>query len=135
MLKVTTKHLEKMVFESTNGNLAVKMDANLQFGGDNQGMTPKEFVLAGLCGCTGMDVVAILKKMKVSFESFNLEAEADTSKEEPIVFTEIRLKYLFTGNPDREKIEKAVNLSQEKYCGVSAMLRKNCPVKWEIVLK
>lgn len=134
MLKVTTNFLEKMVFEASNGRVAAKMDASPEFGGADKGMTPKEFVLAGLCACTGMDVVSILNKMKVKFTEFKLEAEADTSKEEPIVFTEIRLRYIFSGTSEREKLEKAVNLSQDKYCGVSAMLRKNCPVKWEILI-
>jgi putative redox protein len=134
MLKVTTNFLERMVFEASNGRVSAKMDASSKFGGEDKGMTPKEFVLARLCGCTGMDVVSILNKMKVKFTEFKLEAEADTSKEEPILFTEIRLKYIFSGTTEREKLEKAVNLSQDKYCSVSAMLRKNCPVKWEILI-
>lgn len=135
MLKVSTQYNSGMVFEAGSGRASVVMDASPKFGGQNQGMTPKELVLAGLCGCTGMDVVTILNKMKVSFSSFIIEAEADIGTEEPAVFTEIRLKYLFTGNPDRQKVQKAINLSQEKYCGVSAMLKKNCPVNYSIYIK
>ncbi len=133
MLSVKTKYKEGMVFEADNNKNKVLMDSSPKYGGQDNGMTPKQLVLAGLSGCTGMDVVSILKKMKVAYESFDLTAEADLSTEEPQVFTEVRLEYIFSGKDlPKDKIAKAVTLSQEKYCSVSAMLKKNCPVVWEI---
>lgn len=111
-------------------------DASKEIGGENLGPRPKKLLLAGLIGCTGIDVVSILKKMKVELESFNLEAKAESSEEHPKVYTEIHLTYRFKGeNLPMDKLEKAVSLSQEKYCGVSAMLKKAAPVTYDIVVE
>jgi len=80
-----------------------------------------------------MDVVSILNKMKVNFDSFEIIIDAERAKEHPKVFTKIHLTYRFKGkNLPRDKIEKAVRLSQERYCSVSAMLRKSAEIDWEI---
>ena len=80
-----------------------------------------------------MDVVSLLKKMRVDYTSFEIDIEADLTEEHPIVFSEIRIRYLIAGkNLDHTKVEKAVNLSQERYCGVSAMLKKNSPINYSI---
>lgn len=111
-------------------------DASKEIGGENLGPRPKKLLLAGLIGCTGIDVVSILKKMKVELESFNLEAKAESSEEHPKIYTEIHLTYRFKGkNLPIDKLEKAVSLSQEKYCGVSAMLKKAAPVTYDIVVE
>ncbi|KAF2961630.1 OsmC family protein [Fervidobacterium sp. 2310opik-2] len=107
------------------------IDAEPSFGGRDAGPRPKELLLYSLMGCTGMDVVSLLRKMRVieNMESFRMEVEYEQSQEHPKVYTKIHLKYIFkfNGEPPREQVEKAVNLSQEKYCGVSAMLRKAVP--------
>jgi putative redox protein len=83
-----------------------------------------------------MDVISILRKMKVEPDDFSVEAEADVTDEHPMVFTKIKLIYRLTGkNLPRDKVEKAVNLSQERYCGVSAMLQKAAPVEYEIIIE
>jgi len=121
-----------MAFDSQIDKHTLRMDAP-EIMGDDSGPSPKKILLAGLAGCTGMDVVSLLKKMKVSYTSFEMDIEADLTEEHPKVYSEIRLIYRFTGeNLNRGKIEKSIKLSQEKYCGVSAMLRKNCPIIYSI---
>ncbi|MFT6211669.1 MAG: putative redox protein [Bacteroidia bacterium] len=130
--KVNTVWKGKMAFESQLGNHTVRMDTTPEMG-DDSGASPKQLLLAGLAGCTGMDVVSLLNKMRVPFTNFEMDIEADLTEEHPIVFSEIRLKYVFWGkNLDNAKVEKAVNLSQERYCGVSAMLKKNSPINYSI---
>ena len=130
--KVNTVWKEKMAFESQLGNHVVRMDTTPELG-DDSGASPKQLLLAGLAGCTGMDVASLLKKMRVPFENFEMDVEADLTEEHPIVFSEIRLKYIFWGeNLDKAKVEKAVNLSKDRYCGVSAMLKKNSPIEYSI---
>jgi len=123
---------ENMVMESEIRGIKVIMDSKDE--GENKGQAPKELVLSGLCGCTAMDVIAILKKMRSLPESFYIEAEATQTEEHPRVFNKIQLKYIAKG-VDREKFEKAVKLSQEKYCGVSEMLRKTAEITYEIIIE
>ena len=97
---------------------------------------PKKLVLVSLAGCSGIDVVSILEKMRIEYESFDIDVEADLSDEHPKVYTAIRLTYRLKGKDlDRNKITRAVELSLNSYCGVSAMLRKNCPIDYELVLE
>ena len=133
--KVNTVWKEKMAFESQLGNHVVRMDTTPEMG-DDSGASPKQMLLAGLAGCTGMDVVSLLNKMRVPFTNFEMDIEADLTEEHPIVFSEIRLIYKFYGTDlDTTKVEKAVKLSQDKYCGVSAMLKKNSPIEYSIEYK
>lgn len=131
-MEIEAKHLHDLAFSAHRGTFEVSMDANKEFGGTDSGMNPKELLLSSLAGCTGMDVVSILKKMKASFATFTIKVAAEKSTEEPIVFTKIHIDYIFKGLQDRTKAEKAVTLSQEKYCGISAMLRKAAEVTWSI---
>ncbi|HPE86923.1 MAG: OsmC family protein [Bacteroidales bacterium] len=122
-----------MVFESVESENHVVMDAYPKVGGDGKGMTPKQLLLVSLAGCTAMDVISILAKMKVNPEYFNVRVDAQTNDTHPIYFTHIKLIYQFKGkelNP--EKLEKAVNLSQERYCGISYMLGKAAELTYEI---
>lgn len=112
-----------------------KVDADSEFGGKDRGPRPKALLLSGLAGCTGMDVASILGKMKMPYDTFAVEVDADQTSEHPKVYETIRLRYVFTGDSlDEQKIEKAVTLSQEKYCGVTAMLEKTANIDYEIVL-
>jgi putative redox protein len=109
------------------------LDSSSDSGGGDSGPRPKGLLLSGLLGCTGMDIVSILRKMRVEGFEFELAAEADSSEDPPVVFTAVRLVYLFRGRDlPHDKIERAVALSQERYCGVSAMLRRVAPLTWEI---
>jgi|SRR5699024_8621839 len=111
-------------------------DAAEKIGGNDLGPRPKQLLLVGLIGCTGIDVMSILNKMKVELEDLNIEVEADNTEEHPKVYENIHLTFIFKGkNLPKGKIEKAVSLSQEKYCGVSAMLKKATPITYDIVIE
>ncbi len=132
MHSVKTKWVDKMAFDSQIDNHTVRIDTNGLIG-DDSGPSPKKLLLSSLAGCTGMDVVSLLKKMRVSVSGFEMDIEADLTEEHPKIYSEIRLVYRFYGTGlNKEKVEKAVRLSQEKYCGVSAMLRKNSPLNYSI---
>ncbi|MFO7675300.1 MAG: OsmC family protein [bacterium] len=109
---------------------AVVMDAAPESGGADSGARPLELLLVGLTGCTGMDVASLLRKMRVPFTGIELNVSADKSEEHPHVFTAIRLEYVVRGRDiDPDKVARAIELSMTKYCSVSAMLRKACPVE------
>ncbi|MBX5465023.1 MAG: OsmC family protein [Clostridia bacterium] len=95
---------------------------------------PKEAVLAGLGGCTGIDVVSILDKMRQPLEAFTVEIEAEQSTGDPKVFTHLRLVYRFRGALEPARVLRAVRLSQEKYCGVLAMLAQTASVETRVEL-
>jgi len=90
-------------------------------------------MLVALAGCTGMDVISILKKMRVDVDGFNVEVEADVTEEHPKHYTAMHIKYQFKGNElPLEKLEKAISLSQDRYCGVSEVYRKTMKITHEI---
>jgi len=131
--KINVTWKEDMAFEAEVNDHKIMMDAYETVGGKDRGPRPKPLTLASLGGCTGMDVVSILKKMRVDFDSLNIEIEADMTDEHPKVYNKIHIIYNFTGKAlPIEKLEKAVNLSQDRYCGVSAMLRKASDLSYEI---
>jgi putative redox protein len=111
------------------------IDADPQVGGQDLGPRPKGLMLTALAGCTAMDVVSILRKMRVTPTAFNVEANAQVTDEHPRVFSHIHLTYRFQGDVPRDKAQKAIELSQERYCGVSAMLKQVVPIDWEIVIE
>lgn len=133
-----THWLGKMMFIGhTDSDHKVLMDAKPRQDTMSGGPSPMELLLTALTGCTGMDVISILSKMKIVEElvSFQIEAEAERSQEHPKVYKKILLKYIFkfSGKPPKDKVQKAVELSQEKYCSVSAMLGKTADISFEIV--
>jgi len=133
-MKVEVVNVKGLTFiGKADSNHWMVMDGGKEFGGFEAGIKPMEAVLVALGGCTGMDVVSILNKMKVKFNSFEVLINAERAEDHPKVFTKIHMKYRFKGrNLPRDKIEKAVKLSQERYCSVSAMLRKSAEIEWEI---
>ena len=113
----------------------IPVDADSDFGGQGLGPRPKGLVLTALAGCTGMDVISILKKMRIAPTGFDIDATAQVSEEHPKVFTHIQLTYRFKGELPREKLEKAITLSLDQYCAVTAMLKQVVPIDWEIVIE
>ncbi len=110
---------------------AVVMDTSPEHGGNETGATPMELLLVALAGCTGMDVVALLRKMRVNFNGLEIRIGGERQKEHPKVFTRIDLEYLIYGSDIKAAaVKRAIELSQEKYCSVAAMLRPNCPVNY-----
>lgn len=125
-----------MSFTATAGSgHDVEMDSSQNFGGEDSAQRPKELVLDGLAGCSAMDVVSILKKMRIDPEEFHIDVDAEMSDEHPKIFKTIHVKYIFKSDAPREKLEKAVNLSQERYCGVAAMLRKSSELSYEVIIQ
>ncbi len=111
------------------------VDANSEVGGNDNGPRPKALMLLALAGCTGMDVVSILKKMRVEIEDFDIAVDADMTEEHPKVYSKMHITYKFKGNNlPMDKLKKAVDLSQDRYCGVSAMFKKAMELSFSIVI-
>ncbi len=124
---------EAMAFESELDGHKIVLDAPVEVGGADSGPRPKKLMLLSLAGCTGMDIVSILKKMKVEPSYFNVKVEAELTEEHPKHYSSMKVIYEFKGdNLPMAKLEKAVNLSAEKYCGVQAVYKKAMPVTSEI---
>jgi putative redox protein len=122
-----------MAFETELDGHKFTIDASPEAGGNNLGPRPKALMLIALAGCTGMDVVSILKKMRVDFENLRIWVEADITEEHPKHYTAMKVIYEFKGKDlPMDKLEKAVSLSEERYCGVSAVYKKTMPVTTEI---
>lgn len=124
---------DKMAFSADVDGHEIMLDAAEKAGGENRGPRPKPLMLAALAGCTGMDVVSILKKMRVEVEDFNVSVEGDLTEEHPKQFTKMHVIYEFKGKDlPMEKLKKAVSLSEERYCGVSATYRQAMEITSEI---
>jgi len=125
--------IDGMSFESEVNGHKIIIDADASVGGSNKGPRPKPLMLLALAGCTGMDVVSILKKMRVEIDKFEVEIEADSTEEHPKHYNKMKVIYKFWGNDlPMDKIEKAINLSEERYCGVSAVYKKAIEITSEI---
>ena len=130
---IETRWAGGMAFETYLDDHKLLADAHANFGGEDRGPRPKPLLLFSLAGCTGMDVVSLLKKMRVDFEGFKIQVTGELTDEHPKYYHKIHLTYQFKGKDiDNSKVEKAVNLSQDKYCGVSFMLKKSAEITWEI---
>jgi putative redox protein len=133
MSKVSVNWSGDMAFEVELNGFKLTIDADEKVGGQNKGPRPKPLTLASLGGCTGMDVISILKKMRVEPDYFNIEVSGELTEEHPKYYHKIHIKYIFKGKDlDQAKIDKAVNLSQDRYCGVSELLRKGAELTHEI---
>ncbi len=124
------KQLTGMTFAAkADSNHWVTMDGPIDLGGSNAGSRPKELLLMALGGCTGSDVVSILRKKRAPIEAFEIRLTAETREEHPQIFTSIHIEYLFVGEgiPTAD-VERAIELSTTKYCSVSAMLRGTVPI-------
>lgn len=109
------------------------MDARADVGGEDKGPRPTELLLAGLGGCTGMDVVSILKKMRVQFDRLEVAVEADERTEHPKAFQTFRLIYrLFGADVPADKVKRAVELSESTYCGVAGLYRHGATITYSI---
>jgi len=131
--EVKINWLENMAFAADVNGHKIILDAAVPVGGENRGPRPKPLMLAALAGCTGMDVVSILKKMRIELEDFNVIVEGDLTDEHPKQFYKMNVIYEFKGKDlPLEKLKKAVSLSEERYCGVSAMYKKAIEITSEI---
>lgn len=122
-----------MAFETELDGHKLIIDAPEEAGGHDSGPRPKKFMLLALAGCTGMDVSSMLKKMRVTYSDLKISVEAELTEENPKHYISMKVIYQFTGkNLPLEKLKKAVSMSEEKYCGVSAVYKKVMPVTTEI---
>lgn len=132
--KIKSNFIGGMAFETDMDGHKIVVDAYPEFGGENKGPSPKPLVLTSLSGCTGMDVVSLLKKMRVDYENFSIEIEASLTEEHPKYYDKIHVVYAIKVKPEDEgKVKKAVDLSQERYCGVSYMLSQSSQLTYEIL--
>lgn len=133
---ISAKLKGNMAFEMDINGHTVITDATVENGGNDFGPSPKALLLAGLIGCSGIDIMSITKKMKVDLDDVNVDIEAEVREEDPKIYNYIKIIYRFKGkNVPYDKVERAVKLSMEKYCGVSAMLEKAVPIAYEVVVE
>jgi putative redox protein len=131
--KISCTWKNDMSFEAEVNGFKIVLDADASVGGQNLGPRPKPLTLVSLAGCTGMDVISILKKMRVEPEYFNVAVEGELTEEHPKIFGKIHLVYEFRGQDlPMDKLKKAIELSQDRYCGVTAMLNKSSELSYEI---
>lgn len=133
-MDINVKWKGGLEFESTlpSGH-SVTVDAKEESGGNDNGPRPTELLLNGLAGCTGVDVAMILKKMKQDLVDLSIDLKSERAEEHPRRFTDIHLIYKLKGrNLDEKKVEKAIKLSEEKYCSASASLNANITSEYEI---
>ena len=126
-MKTTTTWKGGQKYESAQPNNAkIQIDATA-------GFSPKALLLSGLAACSGVDIVDILEKMRVPFADLVITADAEQTQEHPRVFRDIHITYqIKTGEENRDKVIKAIDLSLEKYCGVAAMLKKNSEINYTL---
>lgn len=124
-----------MQFKADNRGLISNFDISTEQGGDNSAPTPKEVLLNAMCACSGIDVVSIAKKMRLELSSVSLTAKAEKTNTIPSYFSSVHINYFIEGvDLDREKVIRLVSLSMTKYCGVSYMVAKACPITYDITL-
>ena len=123
-----------MLFESEADEGSVMIDAAPEAGGQGKGLRPKAMMLTSLAGCSAMDIASLLKKMRAEVDDFKIEVEATLTDEHPKYYDKVHVVYRFFGSDFKKaKIEKAVNLSVENYCGVMEMFRKFAAITTEII--
>jgi putative redox protein len=135
-MKTTVKWIDNMLMvgESASGH-AVVMDGPEALGGKNLGVRPMEMLLLGMGGCTTVDVVSTLKKMREKVRDCHVELSAERSAEHPKIFTKIHLHFVLKGEQlNAKKVEKAINLSTEKYCSATIMLGKMAKITHDFSL-
>lgn len=130
---VDTSWKGNMLFDASVSGHHVMMDAVPAVGGEDKGSRPKELMLAALAGCTGMDVVSILKKMRVPITGLDIRVEADMTEDHPRHYERMHVIYEFKGEGlQADQLKKAVELSQDRYCGVSFVYKRSMEVTYEI---
>ncbi|TRZ46137.1 OsmC family protein [Robertkochia solimangrovi] len=123
--KVTTTWEKNMRFHSTNPAGELYIDAGPDDGGEGNGLRPKALMLSSLAGCSGLDVASLIKKMKLEVDNFKIEIIAELTDEHPKYYHKVRVEYHFYGSQLNEnKLQRAVDLSVNTYCGVMEMFRK-----------
>ncbi|KKI93844.1 peroxiredoxin [Bacillus sp. SA1-12] len=132
-MKSMIKWTGKMAFiGKTPSGHEIKMDAAEEVGGENSGARPTELLLNAIAGCTGIDIISILHKMRLEPTSFHMEVEGDRAEDHPKRFTNINIHYVLEGELPEEKVVRAIELSKDKYCSVSHSLNSRMTVSYSI---
>lgn len=132
--EIESQWMGKMQFNALVNGHTLIMDAPERVGGENNGPIPKPFVLTALSGCTGMDVIVLLRNQGKQLQDFNVKVSGEISKQQPIEYVSAHIIYEMKGAvADEDAALKAVMHSQEKICGVSSMLKKIIPVTWQVI--
>lgn len=123
-------------FETEIDGHKVIIDLGKESGGSDNGPRPKKLLLTAATGCTGLDVISMLRKMRLSPNKFDIRIDAEVSDEHPKTYTSMHIIYEFEGkNLPKDKIERACKLSFENYCGVIALFKQAIPVTYEVIIK
>ena len=129
-MKTVTRWKKKHEFESWQDHHSIQIDGSRQ-----HAVSPKALLLSGLAGCSGIDVVDILTKMRVAFSALEIDVETTQTEESPKIFRDIHITFkIKTAAKNEDKVKKAIELSLDKYCGVSAMLRKNSAIDYTLLI-
>jgi putative redox protein len=132
-MKSTINWTGKMAFTGmTPSGHEIKMDAAGEFGGENSGARPTELLLHAVAGCTGIDIISILHKMRLEPTSFHMDVEGARADEHPKSFTDIHIHYALEGELPEEKVIRAIELSKDKYCSVSHSLNAQLTISYSI---
>jgi putative redox protein len=133
---VSIKLKSNMSFEvCVNGHKMI-IDAAEEFGGNNEGPRPKSLMLVALAGCTAMDVVLMLRKMRIQFNDLRIDVDGNVTDEHPKHFDQMHIKYIINGKDiPGDKINKAIDLSLEKYCGVNYSYRNSMKITHELIIE
>jgi putative redox protein len=130
-MEATVTWQGRMTFQGSAGTgFTLPLGAHPNVGGDNDGFRPLELFAVGLAGCTAMDVISILQKKRQDITGFEVQVSAEQAQEHPRVFTKMHVTYIFTGrNLDTRAIERAIELSETKYCPAQGMLAQIAPME------
>ena len=137
-MKIELKRKNEAVhFEAVNeSGFKIAIDGSPAIGGENKGARPMELLIMGLGGCSGIDIISILKKMKQHVEDFSISIEADREQgKEPSLFEKIHVLFTLKGDLDPAKVEKAVQLSMDKYCSVAKTLEKTATITYAFTIQ
>ncbi|WP_062353619.1 OsmC family protein [Bacillus kwashiorkori] len=132
-METTIKWIGKMAFASTTpSGHELKMDASEEVGGENSGPRPTEMLLNAVAGCTGIDIISILHKMRLEPTSFLMDVKGERAENHPKKFTKIHIHYALEGELPEDKVVRAIELSKNKYCSVSHSLDSTITVSYSI---
>jgi putative redox protein len=132
-MELTVKWNEKMAFSGTTpSGHEIKMDAAPEVGGENTGARPTELLLHAVAGCTGIDIISILHKMRLEPSSFQMDVKGERADDHPKKFTTINIHYALEGDLPEEKVVRAIQLSKDKYCSVSHSLSAEISASYSI---
>ncbi len=134
---VKVKWIDGMRFVATDSmGHSIVMDASKQVGGESSGFSPLELLLAALGGCTGIDIVEVMRKQRENVEDLEIVVSGERAKEPPRVYTNIHVNYRFKGKSIKEKkVQRAIELSEDKYCSVREMLKAKADIASNYVIE